>query len=165
MFIKPFSKYNRTTKERYTIYRLCESYRFDGHIRHRTIIGFGKLEELGTVEEKKLLAKRVEDMLKNGPNRLPFYETDEKIENLARHFYNEILKKKRYDVNAEWETVDMSSLKNSDAREIGTEWMCKQAFDQLGIGKFLCSQGWPEDKISLATTHIISRAVFIAVRL
>jgi len=162
MFIKPFSKYNRTTKERYTIYRLCESYRFDGHIRHRTIIGFGKLEELGTVEEKKLLAKRVEDMLKNGPNRLPFYETDEKIENLARHFYNEILKKKRYDVNAEWETVDMSSLKNSDAREIGAEWMCKQAFDQLGIGKFLRSQGWPEDKISLATTHIISRAVFPA---
>jgi len=108
------------------------------------------------------LAKRVEDMLKNGHNRLPFYETDEKIENLARHFYNEILKKKQYDVNAEWETVDMSSLKNSDAREIGAEWMCKQAFDQLGIGKFLRSQGWPEDKISLATTHIISRAVFPA---
>jgi hypothetical protein len=162
MFIKPFPKYNRTTKQRYTIYRLCESYRIDGHIRHRTIIGFGKLEELGTVEQKKLLAKRVEDMLKNGPNRLPIFETDEKIEKLARHFYNEILKKKRYDVNAELETVDMSSLKNSDAREIGAEWMCKQAFDQLGIDNFLRCQGWPEEKVFLATTHIISRAVFPA---
>jgi len=56
MFIKPFPKYNKTTKERYTIYRLCESYRFDGHIRHRTIIGFGKLDELPEEEQKKQLA-------------------------------------------------------------------------------------------------------------
>ncbi len=162
MFIKPFPKYNRTTKERYTIYRLCESYRFDDHIRHRTIIGFGKLEELETVEEKKLLAKRVEEMLKNGINKLQVYEIEKKIENLARHFYNEILKKKRYDVNADWETVDMSTMKNKDANEIGSEWLCKQAFDQLGIGEFLQQQKWPEEKISLAATHIISRAVFPA---
>ena len=166
MFIKPFPRYNRTTKQRYTIYRLCESYRFDGHIRHRSIIGFGKLEELETDDEKKLLAKRVEDMLQNGPNKLPIYKTSERIEELAIHYYIEILKKKRYDANintnAEWETVDMASLKNSDAREIGAEWMCKQAFDQLGIGELLRSREWTEDKISLATTHIISRAVFPA---
>jgi hypothetical protein len=162
MFIKPFPKYNRTTKERYTVYRLCESYRFDGHIRHRAIIGFGKLEELETVEQKKLLAKRVEDMLKNGVNCLVAFEIDKKVENLARYFYTEIVKKKRYDVHSEWETVDISSLKNSDGREIGSEWMCKQAFDQLGIGNFLRSQGWTEEKVSLATTHIISRAVFPA---
>ena len=162
MFIKPFPKYNRTTKERYTVYRLCESYRFDGYIRHRTIIGFGKLEELETVEQKKLLAKRVEDMLKHGVNCLAAFEIDKKVENLARYFYTEIVKKKRYDVHSEWETVDISSLKNSDGREIGSEWMCKQAFDQLGIGNFLRSQGWTEEKVSLATTHIISRAVFPA---
>lgn len=162
MFIKPFPKYNRTTKERYTVYRLCESYRFDGHIRHRTIIGFGKLEELETVEKKKLLAKRVEEMLKNGINKLQVYEIEEKIEKLARHFYNEILKNKRYDVNADWETVDMSTLKNKDANEIGSEWLCKQAFDQLGIGKFLQQQNWTNEKISLATTHIICRTVYPA---
>ncbi len=60
MFIKPFPKYNRTTKQRYTVYRLCESYRLNGYIRHRTIIGLGKLEELETVEQKKLLASRIE---------------------------------------------------------------------------------------------------------
>jgi len=44
-----------------------------------------------------------------------------------------------------------------DAREIGAEWLCKQAFDQLGIGSFLQQAGWDKDKIALATTHIISR--------
>lgn len=162
MFIKPFPKYNSSSKERYTIYRLCESYRFDNQTRHRTIIGLGKLDGLDTEVEKKLLGKRIEEMLKNGINKLPVNVIDEKIEKLAHHFYNETLKKKRYDVNADWETVDISSLKNSDAREVGAEWMCKQAFDQLGIDNFLRSENWTEKQISLACTHIISRAVFPA---
>jgi hypothetical protein len=54
----------------------------------------------------------------------------------------------------------MSTLKNKDAREIGAEWLCKQAFDQLGIGSFLQQAGWDEDKIALATNHIVSRAVY-----
>ena len=165
MFIKPFSKYNSTTKERYTIYKLCESYRINGYIRHRTIIYFGKLDELESVEEKKLLAKRIEEMLKGGLNTLTVEIIDKKVEKLARHYYGEIKKKKRYDVGhegSEWETVDMSTLKNKDAREIGAEWLCKQAFDQLGISSFLKQQKWSEQEMSLAATHIISRAVFPA---
>ena len=41
----------------------------------------------------------------------------------------------------------MSTLANKDARE---------------IGDFLSRQGWIDEKISLAATHIISRAVFSA---
>lgn len=144
MFIKPYSKYNKTTKERYTIYRLCESYSIDGYIRHRTIIGFGKLEELPGVEQKKQLALRVEEMLKYGPGKLALGDEDDKVEELALHFYHEIKAKKIYDVfrgGAEWETVDMKSLRNSDAREIGGEWLFRQAFDQLEIARFLEGQG------------------------
>lgn len=52
----------------------------------------------------------------------------------------------------------MSTLKKN-AREIGVEWLCKQAVDQLGIGNFLHQSGWEEDQINLAVTHIISRVV------
>ena len=162
MFIKPYPKYNKTTKERYTVYRLCESYRFDGHVRHRSIIGFGKLEELDSVELKKQLAYRVEEMLKHGPDTLGIGEVNETIEELAIKFYKEILSKKRYDVNREWESVDMSTLKNSDGREVGCEWLCKQACNQLGISDFLKQEGWSDDKISLACTHIISRTIYPA---
>ena len=165
MFIKPFSKYNKTTKERYTIYRLCESYRIDGAIRHRNIIGFGRLEELETVEQKKLLASRIEEMIKNGAMTLPINTIDEEVEKLAQHYYHEIRAKSRYDVhpgNEDWETVNLDTLKNKDAREIGAEWLCKQAFDQLGIGDFLRRENWDEEKISLAATHIITRTVYPA---
>ena len=165
MFIKPYFKHNRTTNERYTIYKLCEGYRKNGGVCHHIIINFGRLESLGTVEQKKLLASRVEQFLVNGGNTLTSSVADEHVEQLARHYYNEIKNKKRYDIkqgNEEWETVNMTTLKNKDAREIGAEWLCKQVFDQLGIGNFLAQSGWTEDKINLAATHIISRAVYPA---
>ncbi len=164
MFIKPYQKHNKSTNKRYTVYKLCESYRFDGHIRHRVIIGLGKLDELAEVEQKKLLGKRIEEMLKNGVATICKETIDSKIEELAIYYYHEILKKKRYDVGdkAEWETVDLSTLRNKDANEIGGEWLCKQSFDQLGIAQFLKQQNWTEEKISLATAHIICRAVYPA---
>ena len=164
MFIKPFQKYNKTTGERYHVYKLCEGYRLNGGIHHRIIIGFGRLEELETVEQKKLLATRVEELITNGGSSLSTIVSDEQVEKLAIHYYNEIRNRKRYDVkgNEDWETVNMTTLKNKDAHEIGAEWLCKQAFDQLGIGDFLQQSGWSGENISLACTHIISRAVYPA---
>ena len=164
MFIKPFQKYNKTTGERYHVYKLCEGYRLNGGIHHRIIIGFGRLEELETVEQKKLLATRVEELITNGGSSLSTIVSDEQVEKLAIHYYNEIRNRKRYDVkgNEDWETVNMTTLKNKDAHEIGAEWLCKQAFDQLGIGGFLQQSGWSQENISLASTHIISRAVYPA---
>ena len=104
-------------------------------------------------------------MLKHGPNRFDLGDVDRKVEELARYFYTEIIKKRRYDVKqdeTDWETVDMGSMKNSDARDVGTEWLCKQAFDQLGINDFLMQCGWSGSQASLAATHIISRAVYPA---
>ncbi|RLD55466.1 MAG: IS1634 family transposase [Bacteroidetes bacterium] len=165
MFIKPLPKYNKKLKEHYTVYQLCESYRLDNRVRHRIIIGLGKLEDkLQTVEQIKQLGKRIEEKLK-GQNHLPFNFKDEEIESLAKYYYTEIIKKNRYDVGergCEWQTVDLSTLKNKDAREVGAEWLCKQAFNQLDITGFLHKKKWMEDDISLAATHIISRAVYPA---
>lgn len=165
MFIKPLVKYNKTTKQRYNIYQLCESFRLDGRVRHRTIIGFGKLEELPGEEHKKLLGKRVEELLTRQAMRLPLGDIDEKVETLAHYYYQEIKKKQRYDLGKDennWQTVDLSTIKNKDACEVGTEWLCQQAFDQLDIAGFLRQEQWSEENISLAATHIISRAVYPA---
>jgi hypothetical protein len=97
MFIKPYQKYNKTTKERYTVYKLCESYRMLNYIHHRIIISLGRLDELEPVEQKKLLASRIEDLIRNGNNTLPLSPIEENLEKLALHFYTEIKKKRRYD--------------------------------------------------------------------
>jgi transposase len=165
MFVKPLVKYNKSTKQRYNIYQLCESFRLDGRIRHRVIVGLGKLDDLPSEGQKKLLGKRVEELLTGQGNSLWLFETDEAVEKLAHYYLSEIKKKGRYDfgkVDSDWQTVDLSTLKNKDGREIGAEWLCKQAFDQLGIAAFLQNKGWDEATVSLATTHIISRAVYPA---
>ena len=162
MFIKGYSKYNKTTQERHIYYKLCESYRIHGNVRHYVILGLGRLEELEHVEEKRMLAIRIEELIKGGGNTLPTGIVEAKVEQLSWHFYKEIIDQKRLDVHlpkGEWETVNMSTLKNKDALGVGTEWLCKQAFDQLGIAEFLKAKGWSDEKISLATTHIIIRAV------
>ncbi|MBW6481076.1 MAG: IS1634 family transposase [Bacteroidales bacterium] len=165
MFVKPYIKQNLTTGERYTVYKLVEGYRNNQQVTHRIIVSFGRLDELETDERKKLLGKRVEELIINGGNTLSISQIDEQIEQLAGYYYEEVRRKKRYDIKqgkVDWETVNLSTLKNKDGREIGAEWMCKQCFDQLGIGVFLRQSGWEEDKIALATTHIITRAVYPA---
>ncbi|NTW33789.1 MAG: IS1634 family transposase [Bacteroidetes bacterium] len=166
MFIKLFSKYNKTTKQRYTIYSLYESYRHLGRVCQRSVICLGKLDELETEEQKKQLALRIEELIKHGGHIFPIGIIDSKVELLAQYYYNEIKRRRRYDTDkqqhGDWVTVDMTTLKNKDAREIGAEWMCKQALDQLGIYDFLKSHKWDDEKISIAATHIISRAVYPA---
>lgn len=165
MFVKPYSKQNRTTGERYTVYKLVEGYRINGQVTHRIIVSFGRLDELETDDQKKLLGKRVEEFLLNGGNTIPISLAQEKIEQLARYYFDQVRKKKLYDIkpgNVEWETVNMSTLKNKDAREIGAEWLCKQAVDQLGLEGFLRQSGWGQEQIDLAITHIICRAVYPA---
>src|SRR5680860_1776572 len=98
MFIKPLVKYNKSTKQRYNIYQLCESFRLDGRVRHRVIIGFGKLEELPGEEQKKLLGKRVKELLTGQSNRLALLPVNEKVEKLAHYYFGEIKKKHRYDL-------------------------------------------------------------------
>ena len=164
MFVKPLSKYNKTTKERYSLYQLCESFRLDGRVRQRVIIGLGKLDELPTDEQKMRLGKRIEEMLE-GKIQTLFSDADQDVERLSSHFYGEILKKQRYDIKGnkqDLQVVDVNTVKNKDVREVGVEWLCKQAFNQLKIGDFLKTSGWDEQKVALATTHIISRAVYPA---
>ena len=165
MFIKGYSKYNNTTGERYIVFKLCEGYRKNGTICHHIIVSLGRLDELPNAEDKRKLAIRIEELIRGGGNTLPTGLFDMKIEELARHFYRVVVSKKSYDIKikkGDWETVNLQTIRNKDAREIGAEWLCKQAFEQLGIGEFLMGEAWKEDKISLATTHIISRATYPA---
>ena len=70
MFVKPYIKHNRTTGERYTVYKLVEGYRINRQVTHRIIVSFGRLDELDTDERKKLLGRRVEQLIVKGGNTL-----------------------------------------------------------------------------------------------
>jgi transposase len=166
MFLKPIVKHNKSTGGYTMHYRLCESYRYDNGVRHQTIVHLGTLEELANVEQKKALAKRIDELVKNSRNAAIslFEPQDEVVETLAQKYFAIIKEKQRIDIaqDKDYHRVDTDSVENKNIREAGTEWLCKQALEQLKISTFLENNGWDSEEISLALTHIISRAAYPA---
>ncbi len=166
MFIKRFSKTIKSTGEQKVFYRLVESYRFDNSVRHQTILHLGALEELPDIEQKRNLAIRINDLVRQshtGEQDL-FKPSDKVVEALAPKYFQQIKDKERLDIAAgkDYHRVDTDSIKNKNVREAGAEWLCMQALEQLHISSFLETKEWNLRQIQLALTHIISRAVYPA---
>ena len=167
MFIKSIVKTDPTNNKRYNYYRLCKSYRIGEKTRHKTILTLGRLDELPK-EEHKLLADCIEDQISGSlfPEQYPDH-----ILSLARKFYAKLSEKekvsstineKKKSTSREYEHVDLNSLQHEDVREVGAEWLCQQAVEQLGMRDFLKRQGWKDKSINLALSHLISRAIYPA---
>ena len=58
--------------------------------------------------------------------------------------------------------IDVDTIRHSNVREVGTEWMCLNTWNQLQISEFLREKGWSETQIQLAMTQVISRAAYPA---
>ena len=163
MFIKSVPKTDRGSGKTYVYYRLCESYRLGSSIRHRNILSLGTLDELTEPLHLKLLADRIEQLIKGLPR---MFDCDNPvIERLAQTFYREIVDKKLLDrANTEehiqqFHEVDLGSIEFEQIREIGSEWMCRQALQQLNMEQCLEECGFEKEVIPLAMAHLISRAV------
>lgn len=170
MFIKTIVKTDQKTHKRYEYLRLCEGYRIGGKVRHHSIISLGLLEGVETKEDRKLLADRIESLVK-GESSLFSDAIPMVIEKYARDAYKRIVDEKLMDVSASLKTrttesvkdyheVDLNSFNHDEARELGAEWMVKQALEQLELPSFLQEQcGFDERQVNTATMHLISRAV------
>ncbi len=56
--------------------------------------------------------------------------------------------------------IDSTSLEHEQAKEIGIEWLCKQALDELQVSKKLTELGWTDKQIDIALLHLIAKAAF-----
>lgn len=173
MFIKTIVKTDKKSGKRYDYYRLCESYRIEGKPRHRTILSLGLLDELKSKEERKLLADRIEDMIK-GFNKLFISDQQPHIEKYAKVFYSKIVNQKLLDVKTtavaceqekeitDFQNIDINTLTTEQAKDIGSEWLTYQTIKQLKIGSMLENLGFDDRQVKTAMAHIISRCVYPA---
>ena len=160
--MKVLYKQERGKEGRTPLYRLVESYRYDTMVRHHTILHLGKLEELSLLEQKQELAKRISDLVRESRTGMQCLYASENalIEKLAKNFFEQIQLSKKIDVSrdSDVQAIDVESVYHKEIREVGTEWLCKQTLDQLKLDQLLKKNDWPEEKIKLAYTHIISKA-------
>ena len=166
MFLKKDIKKDRKGKKKYPHYRLCESYRLNDKVRHRTIINVGRLDDLED-NEKKMLADRIEQII--GGQLNIFLEIPGNIEKYAQDIVKKIIDKNSLDIikdpekdsirDKDFVEVDINSVENHDIREIGAEWITKQTMDKLGIADLLISLGYDKRSIAIAYLNWISRTI------
>ncbi len=176
MYFKVSMRTNPKTDRYSGYYRLVESYRnTNDRVCHRTILNAGYLDELST-DQLNLIQKILTQKVSHPETplfELPFTD-DATVIRYVDEFYNRMVAEKRIDVLLErqqkkapkdgkdLQTIDINSIKNKDVREVGAEWLSYQAMSQLQIAPFLEGQGWSQDEIKLAQSHIISRAIYPA---
>ncbi len=176
MYFKISIRKNPETKKLSGYYRLVESYRnHNGNVCVRTLLSAGFLDDLNP-DQLNLIQKILTEKVSNAGNvlfDLPVSD-DLVVLNYVDLFYNRMVTEKRIDVpekepisklkfsGKDYQRIDLNSVRSKDVREIGSEWLCFQALNQLRIAAFLEQQGWKESDIRLAVTHIISRAVYPA---
>jgi hypothetical protein len=145
-------------------YRLVESYRDSNDIiRHRTLLNVGNLDHL---TKKQFDEIRIELTNRASGKFNLFIPSDEIIKEYIEQFWHRLIKEKRIDIaelkSERGKMIDTSTLEHKEVREIGAEWLGYQACNQLRIKEYLMSVGWNKEKIDLAITQIISRAVYPA---
>ena len=163
MYFKVSMRNNPATQDSCGYYRLVESYRNqDNRICHRTLLNIGFIE----LEVKTRLAfvqKALSDLADGKPSL--FEEKDPIIKQYVTKWWQELIDKKKIDIltpERAKKLIQADTIKHKDVREIGAEWICYQALEQIEIRSFLAKQGWDEESIQLAQTQIVSRAVYPA---
>lgn len=142
-------------------YRLVESYRNENdRICHRTLLTIGFVD----FDENRL--PDVQRILNNRLNRKEYlFEEDTENIKIASRLWSKLLLEGKVDESPETlvkekRMIYADTMKHKDVKEIGAEWICYQALEQLKIEDFLKQQDWADEKIQLALTQIVSRAVY-----
>jgi transposase len=162
MYFKFSLRYNKDKGQPDAYYRLVESYRnAEGRVCHRTILNVGFIDDDYSADQlnqaSRMLTARYEQ-------KQPLFEvTDSLVIGLVQTLWERIIKEKRLDLSLhspDSRKIDADTMRHSNVREIGSEWICHQTLEELGIAKVLAESGFTAEQIELATTQIVSRAVY-----
>ena len=176
MYFKSTIRHNPATNKIDSYYRLIESYRNEtDRICHRTLLNVGFLHGSFNADElnqvRRILCKRYQDI--KGGNELFDIQCDnpQKVLDLVETLWTELVDKNRIDIGQKQKKppterarnlVFEESIRHPDVREIGSEWLCYQALEQLQLPDYLSNIGFSDEEVQLAITQIISRAVYPA---
>lgn len=147
MYIRKVKTTNKNTGKEYFTYRLVKNIRENGMPKQINLVSLGKLEDVKD-DQLKLLAKGIEELYHH---KLPIFSLDlpENIQALA-HFFSQKLVQKEF-VNKpnqdsdnqdepqikQFVEIDINSTDGKSAEQIGGEFLCSQAIDELGLEIFL----------------------------
>ena len=147
MYIRKVKTKNKKTNKEYSTYRLVKNVRERGVPKQIILISIGKLEGIKD-EQLKPLSKRI-DELYNHQSTLLTENLTSKIEELAYYFAQKLIQKdfnnrkslksdnKEFTEEKHYLEIDINSTIGKTSKQIGGEYLCKQAIEELEIDKLL----------------------------
>jgi Transposase DDE domain len=161
MYLKASFRHNPAIKDIAAYYRLVESYRNEvDRVCHKTLLNIGFWTDATSAQKDKV----VDHLNERYKNELAlFEETDEQVVEWVNRFWKEMIAKKTIDrktMEEKHSLVKVNTIRHKEAREIGTEWICANTWHQLKLTELFENLGWSEEKVHLAMTQVISRAVY-----
>ena len=167
-------RYNPKTQRNEWYYRIKESFRdLTGRVRSRIMLNVGFIEEAHSPEDIRDIGKCLNYLHEHQGERdlfgCPFADYNEFVRSKAEEFWTAMVKNGSIDAvkSAKEESrkkaerlVDVNTVRHTDARDVGAEWICLQAIRELEIDRFLERQGWNEIQINTALAHLITRTVY-----
>lgn len=166
-------RHNAQTDEKAPYYRLKESYRnVHGHVHSLIVLNIGFKPNL-TVKNVQRIALALTERFKKRNDENLFTENYGNLNKLELAKADEYWKRMRdeggidrfdnKEAKARSEAshyVDINSVEHTDAHNVGAEWLCKQAMDELSLEDFLRTEGWTGNSINTALSHLIVRTVY-----
>jgi transposase len=167
MFIRRTRKKDPKTKKEYALYQLVEAFRTERGPRQRILLSLGTDIGIESKEDLKLLANRIEEILK-GINT--FFSCPEKIESLAQQYASSLLNRisknktvtKKEEKEEDFHRLDVNSIEQQKPRSVGVEYLLLHFAKLLKIPQKLEHLGFSSKEVALSLASIIARATFPA---
>lgn len=171
MFIKQIKKKNKNSDKEYIYFRLIHGYKIGNKTRHQTILNLGKLEGIDK-SCHKALADRIEELVTGTSSSLfPDIQDNNTIEDLAQEFSKKIITEKLFittppdkkriskEISTHYQEVDLDTIEQIESRNMGGEWLVKQAMEKLGIQEILSATGMSKEETSIAQMLLTAKAI------
>lgn len=173
MHVNVQSRFNKQSGDTAPYYRLKESYRdVRGNVHSLILLNIG-FEPSLTPKQMHLIAKTLTKRFNSRTEMnlfgSVFDELPTELATYARKYWKRMVDEGQIDrfhrqesaSNAEKEKyVDVDTITHTDARNVGAEWLCKQAIDNLGLENFLRSKEWSQRRIDTVLSHLVVRTVY-----
>lgn len=163
MYIRKTQKIDSHSGKTYFAYHLVESTRTDKGPRQRILLYMGA--EIALPEgDLKILAQRIDEIISGQRGFVPY---SEEVEQLAQLYASQLIhrlsdvdtKQAESQPEAEFQTIDVHTIEQSEPRSVGAEHLLLQMANQLDLSKKLRELGLSEKEVALSLGTIIARAV------
>ena len=165
MFVCKVTHYNKKNRREYYTFKLVESVRTERGPRQRDILNLGT--DFNLPKEKwKDFANRVEEIITGQTSLLNY---PEEIESLAGRYARKIIRKHSFivpkkkdsspDYLPDYQTVDVNSLQNEQARTIGAEHVVYHIIQELELDRKLGELKFNKPHLEAAIGVIAARLI------